>query len=250
MIRIINESCFDTMQKMEEKSVDVILTSPPYNMTKRKGGTSDKGRYDIYIDWLDEPEYLQFTTDLFNKFDKILKQNKVVIYNFSYSIENPALPYKVVTQIETTTDFKLVDTIVWKKKSGLPFPANKRRLSRIFEFIFIFVRKDEIETFDIYKKVTSVSKKTNQKYYEVFYNYIEARNNDGVCPYNNATYSTELCEKLLNIYATKNDCVYDPFIGSGTTAVCCKKMGLNCIGSELSANQVLFANERLEKTEI
>lgn len=137
-----------------------------------------------------------------------------------------------------------------RKKSGLPFPANKRRLSRIFEFIFIFARKYEIETFDIYKKVSSISQKTNQKYYEVFYNFIEAKNNDGKCPYNNATYSSELCEKLLKIYAKKNNIVYDPFIGTGTTAVACKRMGFNCIGSEISEKQVEYAKDRLSKMEV
>ena len=77
---------------------------------------------------------------------------------------------------------------------------------------------------------------------------IEAKNNDGSCPFNKATFSTELCEKLLNIYAThKGAVLYDPFMGSGTTALACKMMGLNYIGSEISKNQVQWANERITK---
>ena len=244
---IHNEDCFETMKNLHN-SVDVILTSPPYNMTSRKGGTSDKGRYDVYTDWLSEDDYLLFTENLFNCFDSILKKNKVVIYNFSYSIENPSLPYKVVDRILEKTNFTIVDTIIWKKPTGLPFPANQRRLSRIWEFVFVFCRKDEIDTFDVYKGVSKQSEKTGQVYYNVFYNFVEARNNDGKCPFNNATYSSELCEKLLRIYASPNATVYDPFIGSGTTAVACKRMGLNCIGSEISENQCKFANDRLTNT--
>ena len=235
------------MERLESNSVDLILTSPPYNMTSRKGGTSDKGRYDIYRDWMSETDYLLFTVNLFKRFDKILKKNKVVIYNFSYSIESPSLPYKLVNEIEKNTNFGLVDTIVWKKKSGLPFPANKQRLSRNWEFVFVFVRKEDFDTFDIYKGISSTSEKTGQVYYNVFYNYIEASNNDGKCPFNNATFSTDLVTQLLDLYATDGYVVYDPFMGSGTTAVACKMKGLPWIGSELSENQIKWANDRLEK---
>ena len=245
--RIYNIDCVEFMKQLPDNSVDVILTSPPYNMTTRKGGISDTGRYDVYKDWVSVDEYLSFTEDVFKSFDRVLNTNKVVLYNFSYSIENPSLPYKLVSRIEETTPFALVDTIVWKKKSGLPFPANKRRLSRMWEFVFVFCRKTEIDTFDTYKPITSVSEKTKQKYYKVFYNFIEARNNDGVCPYNQATYSSELCTKLLSIYAEKGMLVYDPFIGSGTTAVACIELGMNYIGTEISTAQCEYARERIKE---
>lgn len=243
--KIYNEDCFETMGRLGN-CIDIVLTSPPYNMTKRKGGYADSGRYDCYNDWLEENEYLNFTNNIFCNFDKILKPNKVVLYNFSYSIENPSLPYKLVAHIEKNTPFALVDTIIWKKKSGLPFPANKRRLSRNWEFVFVFCRKSDVDTFDIYKPISSISEKTGQSYYKVFYNFIEAKNNDETCPYNQATYSSELCAHLLSIYSTDGDICYDPFIGSGTTAVACKKLGISYISSEISKNQCEWAEKRLE----
>lgn len=74
------------------------------------------------------------------------------------------MPYKLVYEIENKTDWKLADTIVWKKSCGLPFPANERRLSRNWEFVWIFARKNEIDTFEINKGVKSISEKTGQKY--------------------------------------------------------------------------------------
>lgn len=248
---IYNENCFETMKKMAENNikVDVILTSPPYNMSKkRKGGFADSGRYDLYKDNLEEEDYLKWTVDLFNKFDLILYNQRSIIYNFSYSIENPSLPYKLVTEIVKNTNFDIVDTIIWKKKCGLPFPANGKRLSRNWEFVFVFVRKDEVNTYENNRRVKSVSEKTNQKYYEAIYNFVDAKNNDGKCPYNQATYSTELCDKLLDIYTQDNWIVYDPFMGSGTTAVSCKKRNLNYIGSEISSQQVEYANQRITQT--
>ena len=188
---------------------------------------------------------MKWTVDLFNNFDLILHNQRSIIYNFSYSIENPSLPYKLVTEIVKNTSFDLVDTIIWKKKCGLPFPANGKRLSRNWEYVFVFVRKDEVNTYENNRRVKSVSEKTNQKYYEAIYNFVEAKNNDGKCPYNQATYSTELCDKLLDIYTQDNWIVYDPFMGSGTTAVSCKKRNLNYIGSEISSQQVEYSKERL-----
>ena len=45
--KIYNENCFDTMSAMEDDFVDIVMTSPPYNMTARKGGYADSGRYDV-----------------------------------------------------------------------------------------------------------------------------------------------------------------------------------------------------------
>lgn len=247
--KIYNEDCFVTMSKMENDLIDIVMTSPPYNMTARKGGYADSGRYDVYEDWMGETEYIDFTIGLFNDFNRIVKANGVVLYNFSYSIENPSLPYKLVGEIVDKTVWCIADTIIWKKSYGLPFPANERRLSRNWEFVWVFVRKNEIDTFNCNKGVKSISEKTGQKYYNVFYNYIEAKNNDGKTHnLNQATYSTELCSKLFNIYATDGYVVYDPFMGTGTTANACILNGLNYIGSELSENQCKFAENRIEES--
>lgn len=242
-ITLFNEDCFNTLKR--DITFDLVITSPPYNMTKRKGGYADRGRYDIYIDWKSEEEYLKFTLNLFNALSKKLNNNGVVLYNFSYSIENPSLPYKVVTEIEKDSEFTLVDTIVWKKKAGLPFPANSRRLSRNWEFIWVFCRKSELSTFNTARKIVKTSKK-GQNYYEVLYNYIEANNNDSKTPkLNEATFSTDLVNKLLNIYARPDSVIYDPFMGTGTTAKACQQLGLKCFGSEISKAQCEYALKRL-----
>ena len=219
-------------------------------MTSRKGGYADTGRYDVYRDWKSEKEYLLWTGSLFNDVDKILNKNRPIVYNFSYSIENPSLPNKLVVYIEEHTNFRLIDTIIWKKKCGLQFPANGKRLSRNWEYIFVFVRKNEIDTYENNRKIKSVSEKTGQVYYEAIYNFVEAKNNDGKCPYNQATYSSELCDKILDIYCKNDWIVYDPFMGSGTTAVSCLKRDIHYIGSEISKYQVEYANDRIKNIKI
>lgn len=251
--KIYNEDCFETMKRFQNNSINLILTSPPYNMTKRKGGFGDRGRYDVYVDWKTEQEYLDFTKNLFLEYDRILDTKGVILYNFSYSIENPSLPYKLVSHIETNTGIRLVDTIIWKKSSGLPFPANKQRLSRNWEFVFVFVKKSEMNSFETNRLVKSTSLKTGQNYYEVYYNFIEAKNNDCKTPQmNEATYSTDLCLKLLKIYAKQNYVVYDSFMGTGTTLNACKEFDSNliCYGSEISEKQCKYAIERINKNKL
>jgi DNA modification methylase len=173
----------------------------------------------------------------------------VVLYNINYGSENTEGMFLAINTILTKTPFTLADVIVWKKKTALPNSCSPNKLTRIWEFVFVFCRKTELMTFNCNKQITSY-RKTGQAAYENMYNFIEAKNNDGACPYNKATFSSELCEKLLDIYAVYDDAwVYDPFMGSGTTAVACKRMGFNCIGSEISEKQVEFAKNRLAETQ-
>lgn len=259
MIDIRNESCLKTMKELPPNSIDIVLTSPFYNTNKKagegrtlenttvRGGQYNYVRYDTHVDNITDEEYCDFTVDLFNGFDRILAEDGSVLYNICYGAENTAGMFMAVNAILTRTVFTIADVIVWKKKSAFPNSTSSNRLTRIWEFVFVFCRKNELKTFRCNKKVTSL-RATGQKAYENVFNFIEAENNDEECPYNKATYSTELCEKLLSIYAVGDHVtVYDPFMGSGTTAVACKRMGFDCYGSEISGKQVEWANERLAR---
>ena len=244
--KIYNESCFDTMKNIHNE-VDIVLTSPPYN-TSKKRGTWKKGQkthYDIKeIDTMTDEEYEEFTVNLFNSYNKVLKDNGVVLYNISYSTDKPYQIFSVINKIMQETNFVIADTIIWKKKSALPNNMSHNRLTRICEFIFVFCRKNELKTFTMNKEILSV-RPNGIKQYTSYYNFIEAKNNDGSCELNKATYSSDLCTKLLDMYAQNNMVIYDSFMGTGTTAVSCIKKGLNYIGSELSQAQCEYAINRV-----
>lgn len=258
--KIYNEDCFVTMSEMPIGQCNVILTSPFYNTNKKAGktrtlqntsvkdGQYDYVRYDTHIDNMTDDEYCEFTRKLFLDFDRILNINGCVLYNINYGAENTEGMFKAINAIISDTNFTVADVICWKKSTAIPNSCSSNRLTRIWEFVFVLCRKNEMKTFYCNKRVTSL-RKTGQKSYENVYNFIEAKNNDGSCPYNKATFSSELCEKLLKLYCPPNGVVYDPFMGSGTTAVACKKLGLNWIGSEISKNQCIFAENRLSKIE-
>lgn len=252
-----NEDCFDTMEHMREngEKVGIILTSPPYatsrsNVRTKKALETYNSRYDICLDNMDEDQYVDWTIGLFNMFDEILEKNGVILYNISYGSENPNAMWRIPGAIIEDTNFMIADCIVWKKKCALPNNVSHNKLTRITEFIYVICRKSEFKTFNANKNITKVGK-NGQKYYENVFNFVEAPNNDGPCELNKATYSSDLCLFLLNIYAKEDSVVYDPFMGTGTTAVAChmfnKSDNMVCIGSELSEKQVHYSWDRVKK---
>ncbi|AMM49963.1 hypothetical protein TH61_00520 [Rufibacter sp. DG15C] len=232
------EDALVTMSRMK-KEVDLVLTSPPYNSSRPSASDKHNRRYDVYKDSKSDTEYIKWTIKLFKAYHRILKANGVVLYNLSYSSDNPALIHLVVADIIRNTPFTVADTIVWKKPKAMPNNKSANRLTRITETVYVFCRKKELKTFKTNKKVVSLDKRTGQHNYENLFNFIEAPNNDYSNQLNKATFSSELAMKLLDIYAPGPfSVVFDSFMGMGTTAKAALRKNLHFIGSEISAQQV------------
>ena len=257
-VKFFNEDCMTTMNNMLEfnQKIDLILTSPPYNTgrpsTSERSRDNMEGRYDVHLDTMTQNEYCDWCIDLFNQFDKVLNENGVILWNVSYgsdgtvNTESIGLIWLAIADIIRNTNFTVADRIIWKKNSALPNNVSKNKLTRIVEDVFVFCRKDEYKTFNANKEVSSVGK-NGQTFYKNYFNFIEAKNNDGSCKLNKATYSTDLCKQLLRLYANEKTVVYDPFMGTGTTGIACEELSLTCYGSELSSAQVEFAENRLKE---
>lgn len=250
--KIYNEDCFKTMKKMvaDGQKVDIILTSPPYCtpddsslLYSAKRFNNHKAHYDVFEGFESPEHYREWTVLLFNSYNQILNKDGAVLYNISYTTAYPDLMWLVVSDIINNTDFTVADCITWKKKSALPANQNPNKLTRICELVFVFVRKYEFSSFKTNKEPSGV------KYKNLFSNFIEAANNDildlKINRLNGACFSSDLVTQLLNIYCKPSYLVYDSFMGTGTTAVACKRFGCNYIGSEISKAQVEFANDRL-----
>lgn len=252
--KIYNEDCLETMKRFQG-CVNAVITSPPYNTGGRVEYWSNKKingvrvykqekRYDQYLDTKTSDEYIDWSIEIFNSYDNILKENGCVLYNISYGNENSEVLWLLIAEIIKNTVFTVADCITWKKSTALPNTTSKNKLTRICEFVFVLVRKSEYMTFNTNKQIVSTSNK-GQDFYEVFYNFIEAANNDGSNELNKATYSTELVRKLLLMYTSKNDLIYDSFMGTGTTAIACLMENRNYIGSEISESQCAYAEKRI-----
>ena len=242
MNKIYNESNIDTMVRMDSKTIDLVVTSPPYNIIRPN--STDRG-YDLYKDGMSNEEYIDWTLEIFKGFNKVLKKDGVVLYNMSYGTENTTLMSLVVADIIRRSDFTLADIIVWKKNSATPNNVSHNKMTRIVEYVYVFCRKNEFHTFKCNKKELS-KRETGQSVYENVFNFINAKNNDSSTDLNKATFSTEFVRKLTNTYAKPNSIIYDPFMGTGTTAVACVIEGHEYIGSEISKEQCDYAEKRIK----
>jgi site-specific DNA-methyltransferase (adenine-specific)/modification methylase len=240
--KIYCESNLDTMKRMPNNFVDLVITSPPYNIIRPN--STDRG-YDVYKDGISNDEYISWTLDIFKGFNNVLKKNGIVLYNMSYGTENTILMSLVVADLIRKSDFTLADIIVWKKKTATPNNVSHNKLTRIVEYVYVFCRKSEFESYNCNKKELS-KRETGQSIYENIFNFITANNNDESNNLNKATFSTEFVRKLFKIYAKENSLIYDPFMGTGTTEKACIIDKHNFIGSELSSSQVDYANKRLK----
>ena len=156
--RIYNEDCFKTMERMSSELCANILTSPFYNTNKKqcKSNTLMKSnnasskfpylRYDTHVDNMTDEEYCNFTHKLFLEFDRILNQHGTVLYNLSYGNNNRDGMFKAINTIITQTPFTIADVITWKKSSAMPNNCSPNKLTRITEFVFVFCKKDQIDT--------------------------------------------------------------------------------------------------------
>ena len=259
--KIFAEDCFETMKRFKDNEVSLILTSPPYNTSKHTYTENSRknhdARYDVYVDTGSHEDYIKWTENLFNEFDRILCENGVVLYNINYGTDGNSCScddlIDTIHSISVNTNFMVADIIGWKKSSALPNNTSSNKCTRIFELVFVLCRKSESKTFISNKQVKSVSSR-GQNFYTNMFNFIEAPNNDGSCNLNKATYSSDLVFKLLEMYAgQQSGIVYDPFIGTGTTAVGVIQFNrkynreYTYVGSELSADQVSYAEERIER---
>lgn len=255
--KIYNMDCLDCMAYMCKNNIkaDIVLTSPPYNASRGVNTelalATGQRKYDLYTDSKTRAEYGAWLSEVFNSLDSCLAENGVILLNISYDNDThsdcPGLDGLIHTlsDISNSTPFIFVDKIIWKKERSLPNNTSPNKLTRITEDVYVLSRKSEVSNYRVNKPKAGFSKRTGQAYYKSVLNYIEAKNNDGKNDLNNATYSIELCEKLLSLFAPEDGLVYDPFMGTGTTAIACVNLGLDYIGSEISASQCTFAKNRL-----
>lgn len=229
---IYNESNLETMSKMDNSSVQGIITSPPYNLTsKRKDCYYNNGYQEL--DNKTPQDYIVTRLNEFKEFSRVMDNKGVILYNISYHNENPILPTNLISEVHYQTDLTLADIITWKKSNSIPFQTSPTKLSRITELIYVIVKKQNLHSFTTNKKVSKVNEKTGQKFYKNYHNIIEAKNNDGIKTSLKATFSEELVIKLLDIYFPEGSIIYDPFSGIGTTCRACKKTNRHYIASEI-----------------
>lgn len=235
--KIFNESCLNTLARMSDNSVDLVITSPPYNMNLRiRNGkycsrqiTKEfSTKYDGFDDNLPIDEYFDFHLCVIKE---LLRVAPIVFYNVQIVTGSKRAVFKLLGVMNEYVK----DIIVWDKDNAQP-AMSEGVLNRQYELIIVFAKRD------------AISRKFNYCNFErgTLNDVWRIKRGKKVTNLHGATFPEELVEKILINFSRERDVVYDPFMGTGTTAVVCKNMNRRFIGSEIITSYVEVAKERLQ----
>ena len=234
--KIFNEDCLITMSKIKDKFIDLVVTSPPYNMRTRinngKYTTREKGehfskKYKHFDDALDIDDFYQFHSTVLKE---LLRVSNIVCYNFQIVTGSKEAFFKIIGDFNK--DIK--DIIIWDKNNGQPAMHNQV-LNSCYEMILIL--EDD-------KKLGRVIQNAKFKRGEMN-NILRIKRGKKLSNIHSATFPEQLPFELINAFSNEGALIYDPFMGSGTTGLIASKLNRNYIGSEISAEYVQIAEKRI-----
>ena len=235
--KISLDNCLNFLDKIEKESIDLVLTDPPYNIS-RENNFKSIGR--TGIDFGEWDKNFDQTTWL-KKLNRIIKKNgSVIIFN---DWKNLGL----ISAILENEGFVTKDIIRWIKKNPMPRNIDRRYVTD-YEFALWVVKKGAKWVFNRkYKKKYQRSEFIDLGDREEFlrpefYSSI-FESGARIHPTQKAV---SVFEDIIKIHTNEDDVVLDCFMGSGTTAISCLKAKRNFIGCEIDKNYLKLANERIE----
>ncbi|MBQ9311995.1 MAG: site-specific DNA-methyltransferase [Bacteroidales bacterium] len=245
---IYNEDCLKTMERMDNETIDFVITSPPYdNIRNYNGYTFD---------------FENIVTQLF----RVMKKGGVIIWVVADATIDGSETGTSFRQALKFMDegFKLHDTMIYYKNN--PMPQTGNRYHQMFEYMFCF-SKSSPKTFNPIKEKTKYRGLANMKNRgtegELHYERIERTTEkkvgnvfmysigggistkDKIAFKHPAIFPEKLVYDQILTWTNEYDIVYDPFMGSGTTAKMSELLHRKWIGSEISKEYVDIATERI-----
>lgn len=234
--KVIQGDCLEVMKGIPDKSVDMVLTSPPYNMRTRirngKYTTREKSehfskKYKYFDDALPIDDFYIFHS---NVIKEMLRISKIVIYNFQIVTGSKEAFFKIIGDFNK--DIK--DIIIWDKGFGQP-AMHEKVLNSAYEMLLIM--EDD-------KKAGRVIQNSKFKRGEL-QNILRIGRGKKISDIHSACFPEELAEVIIKNFSKEGDIILDPMAGSGTTLKMAKKNNRNYIGIEISKEYIDIINKRL-----
>jgi site-specific DNA-methyltransferase (adenine-specific) len=256
--------CIDGMKTIDEKSIDVVVTSPPYNIGKKYKAYHDEKPRDEYLDWMEEVAVGS---------NRILKDDGSFFLNVGGKFTDPWIAIDVANRFRR--HFTLQNQIHWIKSIAIPKedmgdyahtkttiavghyqPINSRKyLSGGHEFIFHFTKFGDVEI-DKLSIGVPYQDKSNVGRWKSVDKDLRERGNVWFIPYKTiqesrphpTVFPQQLPESCIKLHGyNEKTVVLDPFMGIGTTALACLKLGVTFVGFEIDPSYVEIANEKLSQ---
>lgn len=252
---IKNNDCIKEMKKLKKSSVDMVITSPPYNLNIK---------YNSYSDDLERKDYLKWLNNVFKNIKRVLKEDGSFFLNVGSSNKDPWIHIDVSNIARK--HFILQNDIVWVKSIAIEDttyghfkPINSQRyINHTYEHLFHFTKTGNVK---LNRKDIGVPymDKSNIKRWDngsnedkrckgnVWYIPYLTINNKKDKGYHPATFPELLVENCIKLHGyNKNTCVLDPFSGTGTVVCVSKRLKINAIGMELDKEYADYSKERLK----
>ncbi len=230
-------SSSEFMLEIPDNSVDLMITSPPYNVSKE------------YDDDLSLDEYLELLQKVFLETYRVLVNGGRACVNVANVGRKPYIPLSdYLSRIMIDIGFNMRGEIIWNKASsaspstawGSWKSASNPILRDIHEYILVFSKGDYKK--DKRNKENTISRDDFIEWTKSIWTMkAESAKRIG----HPAPFPEELPYRLIQLYSYKGDIILDPFMGSGTTALASLKSGRNFIGYEVKEEYVRLAYDRL-----
>jgi DNA modification methylase len=249
--RIYNEDCRDTMSRMSDNYIDLVVTSPPYDQLRNYQGYCF--------------DFESIAEELF----RVIKPGGVLVWIVNDSVKNGSESLVCFRQAIAfnSLGFNLHDTMIYAKNNYIPLTHN--RYEQQFEYMFILSKgkpktfnplmrdnkqagREQARSFRQQSNAFKVVKKRPYKRQSIrpniwFYNIgCSCSSKDKIAFKHPAIFPEQLAEDHIVSWSNRGDLVYEPFMGSGTTAKMTLLNNRLYLGSEQSEEYCEIARERLK----
>lgn len=230
--KIICGDILEVMKKIPDESIDLVITSPPYNLKNSSGNGMKDSRggkwenaalvngYTHHDDCMPHPEYVKWQRNCLQEMFRVLKETGAIFYNHKWRVQRGILQDRQ----DIVANFPVRQILIWKRKGGINF--NPGYFLPTYEVIYIIAKKN----FKLAAKANAFGD---------VWEFTQEMNNPHPAPF-----PVELIDRI--VASTDAKIIIDPFMGSGTTAIASKKNNRDFIGIDISPEYVKMGEERIK----
>jgi len=251
------------MAKLKRGSIDLVVTSPPYNLSIRYGKFADNAERSLYVDWCE---------NWAREIRRLLRPAGSLFLNLGAAPSNPLLPHELVLRLRRF--FVLQNTIHWIKSISLPNDEGEeisrghfkpirspRYLNDCHEYVFHLTREGKTPLDRLALGVPYQDKSNIARWTHTGGRDLRCRGNTWFIPYKTiqrrakerphpATFPVQLAVNCIHLHGlTRAKSMLDPFLGIGNSALAAKKLRLRSfVGFEIDEEYLREAERRLKAT--